>query len=295
MNSDISCTAASAPLTPPTNSGFSNLADSTAFTLPLNSGTSWIVASPFTPPVNSGNSCTAASAPLTPLLNSGFSSLADSTAFTLPLNSGTSCTVASPFEVSSGIYSRISCTVASAPLTPPVNSGTSCIAPSVPFTAPVNSGFSSAVAASSPFTPPLNSGSSAVAASTPLTPPVNSGTSLTAASLPLVAPGIPAPSRLTGRLCMLSIAPEASPVISWPRSDLSIVNSKVFVSYWVMKFTFLPFANWSVGILLTKTSESNSTARIPGHFSITFLTLASLGEILSFVKKSQLNFLKDRV
>ena len=178
----------------------------------------------------------------------------------------------------------------------PVYSGTSWTEASSPFTPPVNSGFSTVGAGSSPAVPsgPVYSGFSTVgAASSPAVPngPVYSGTSWTAASLPFIPFESLVPATETGKLCILSIAPSARPVTFWPISSESTVNRRVFVSYWVMKRAVLPFANWRVGALLTNTSESNSIARMPGHFSIAYFTFASLGEIQSLVNKSQLNFL----
>ena len=95
-------------------------------------------------------------------------------------------------------------------------SGISVTRASTPFTPPVNSGFSTVGAGSSPTVAngPVYSGASSVtAASTPLTPPVNSGTSFIAASLPFIPSLNLDPAKETGKLCILSIAPSARPVI----------------------------------------------------------------------------------
>ena len=194
---------------------------------------------------------------------------------------------------------------ASAPLTPPSNSGTSWIVPGG-FSSTSISG-TSWIAATSPFTPPEKSGTSWTAASSPLMPPskagsswtvpspltapVNSGTSWISAFAPFLPPGTPAPSRLTGKLCMLSIAPSMISVISWPISSLLTAKSNVFVSYCVKKVAKFPFANLRTGGWFTNTSESNSRAMTFLLISTAFFTVAFVGAILSLLKKSQLNFL----
>ena len=172
-----------------------------------------------------------------------------------------------------------------------VYSGVSVIAASSPFTPPSNSGTS--YTAGSPFevSTGLYSGTSCTATSSPLTPPVNSGTSWMAGSLPLIPPGIPASSRLTGKLCMLSIAPSTISVTSWPISSFLTTNSSVFVSYWVKKVARFPFANLRTGAWFTKTSESNSSATILLPISTALFTFALVGATISLLKKSQLNFL----
>ena len=97
-----------------------------------------------------------------------------------------------------------------------MNSGSSWTAASTALTPPLNSSFSTVGAGSSPTVAngPVYSGASSVtAASTPLTPPVNSGTSFIAASLPFMPSLNLDPAKETGKLCMLSIAPSARPVI----------------------------------------------------------------------------------
>ena len=177
----------------------------------------------------------------------------------------------------------------SSPFTPPVNSGISWTEPSSPFTPPSYSGTS--WIAPSGFFSTSKAVISWTAASSPFTPPSNSGTSLIAISLPLVPPGIPVPSRFTGKLCILSIAPATISVISWPISSFLTANNRVFVSYWVKNGTKLPLANFKTGAWLTKTSESNSKAIMFLPISTAFFTFASVGEIISLLKKSQLNFL----
>ena len=100
-----------------------------------------------------------------------------------------------------------------------MKSGSSTVGASSSPTVPIGSVYSgiSVTGAASSFTPPVKSGSSTVgAASSPTVPigSVYSGISVTVASLSLIPPGIPAPSRLTGKLWILSIAPFTNSVTS---------------------------------------------------------------------------------